>query len=217
VALTFPNLPTLFPFGKRKKDSSKVAYASFSVRSFAMTFDLLLLFLLLSPFYEMLSHIIHHSYYAQQGEAQAQRIVYGFLSHKISGQSTLNQLNSIGFFHKLLADYAVQMVISGLLIVPAWIKFATTPGLWLMRVYLADATTGGRPSWRQCAWRYVATILSVAPLMLGMLWMFFNPRKQAVQDVLANTVMLRRKFRFEISKAEDEQATEVTEDKQQPS
>lgn len=73
-----------------------------------------------------------------------------------------------------------------------WFYKSATPGKMAVRVYIADANTGGRPSAGQFVGRYIAYILSALPLALGYIWVAFDKRKQGWHDKLAGTVVLKR-------------------------
>jgi uncharacterized RDD family membrane protein YckC len=58
---------------------------------------------------------------------------------------------------------------------------------------IVDARTGGKPSTRQFIIRYLGYYVSMIPLMLGILWVGFDARKQGWHDKMAGTVVVRRK------------------------
>jgi uncharacterized RDD family membrane protein YckC len=190
--MRFPNLS----FSKKPEDDSEVRYANLSSRAFALTLDMLLLFIFLGPVFNYAGNWLYPEFHLQGGEAQVQNTLAALSAGQISAEQTVHQLREVGLFRKLALDYILQFIVSGVLIVLAWIKYDTTPGLFLFRMRLADASTGGKPSTVQYIIRYVVGVIAIAPMMLGMLLMFFNQRKMALHDVAAQTVVLQRKFRF---------------------
>ena len=54
-----------------------------------------------------------------------------------------------------------------------------------------DADTGQALSKPQALGRYLAYYLAILPLMLGIVWVAFDRRKQGWHDKLAGTVVLR--------------------------
>lgn len=91
------------------------------------------------------------------------------------------------------ADFVISYVLPAVVIIGLWIRFAATPGKMAIGATIVDASTGEKPSFTQYAIRYVGYFLSALPLLLGYLWVAFDPRKQSWHDKLANTVVVRRK------------------------
>lgn len=60
-------------------------------------------------------------------------------------------------------------------------------GLWVVR-----AEDGGRPDVVRAFLRYVGVIISFAVLLLGVIWVAFDARKQGWHDKMANTLVVRR-------------------------
>lgn len=210
--MRFPNLSSLFLLGKKSKDDdgSDYVYASFTVRTFAITVDMLLLFLLMAPVFGWISEFVFPDYYLNGGDNQAQNIMFALGNEKITTDVAMQKLEELGVFRKLGLDYFLQLFVSGVIIIFAWVKFNTTPGLAVFRAHVADATTGETPTLRQYVIRYIVGVIAIAPLMLGVLVMFFNARKMALHDWAANTVILRRKFR--LRRSEDEYEDSADED-----
>ena len=73
-----------------------------------------------------------------------------------------------------------------------WIAMQTDPGKMLFGAVIVDAKTGGKPSVVQFVLRYVGYIVSTLPLLLGFLWVAWDPRKQGFHDKIAGTVVVRK-------------------------
>ena len=58
---------------------------------------------------------------------------------------------------------------------------------------VVDAKTGAALSVRQSIGRYLGYYVSILPLLLGLVWVAFDPRKQGWHDKLAGTVVVRAK------------------------
>jgi uncharacterized RDD family membrane protein YckC len=56
---------------------------------------------------------------------------------------------------------------------------------------IVDAKTGGKPSTGQLIGRYLAYYVSIFPLMLGLIWVGIDARKQGWHDKLAGTLVVR--------------------------
>jgi uncharacterized RDD family membrane protein YckC len=72
-----------------------------------------------------------------------------------------------------------------------WMYRQATPGKMAIGARIVNARTGERPSTGQLIGRYFAYYVSILPLMLGFVWVAFDPRKQGFHDKLANTVVVR--------------------------
>ncbi len=191
--MRFPNLSL---FSKKPEDDSEYAYASFTARSAALVVDMLLLLLLLTPLYEYISQLMHPEFYRSGGMSQVQAVMEAVIRKEILVDEAMPQLEQLGLFQKMASDYTLQILLSAVIIIFAWVKYDTTPGMFLFRMHVADANTGEKPSLTQYITRYFVGLLAIAPLTLGMFIMFFNQRKMALHDYAAQTVVLHRKFRF---------------------
>jgi len=95
------------------------------------------------------------------------------------------------------ASHAVQRAAGGgLLLVlalkvtlDAWLQ--GTPGLRLMDCRLVDARSGQGLGLGRSVKRTLGLILSLLPGLLGLLWMFWNKRRQGWHDLLAGSVVIR--------------------------
>ncbi len=72
-----------------------------------------------------------------------------------------------------------------------WHRFGSTPGKMLFSAQVVDAERGEAPTTGQLVGRYFSYLVSTLPLGLGLLWVAFDPRKQARHDKLAGTVVIR--------------------------
>ena len=74
-----------------------------------------------------------------------------------------------------------------------WHYKSATPGKMVISAVVVDATTFGRPSLPQLIGRYVGYYVSAIPLMIGIIWVAFDKRKQGWHDKMANTVVIRKR------------------------
>jgi len=86
-----------------------------------------------------------------------------------------------GFFRGL-----VMLVVT----VTLWVNFLGTPGKLLLGCQIVDADTFEVMTIKQAIIRFVSYLVSMLPLMLGFLWIAWDPRKQGFHDKIANTVVL---------------------------
>ena len=71
----------------------------------------------------------------------------------------------------------------------AWLQ--GTPGLRLMDCRLVDARSGLGIGLAGSVKRTLGLVLAVLPVMLGLLWMLWNKRRQGWHDLLAGSVVIR--------------------------
>jgi uncharacterized RDD family membrane protein YckC len=72
-----------------------------------------------------------------------------------------------------------------------WSWRGQTVGMMPFRLYVARVEDGGRPDLVRAFLRYVGLILSFAALLLGVIWVAFDGRKQGWHDKLAGTLVVR--------------------------
>jgi uncharacterized RDD family membrane protein YckC len=93
------------------------------------------------------------------------------------------------------ADFLINWLLPAIAIVLFWIYRQATPGKIAISARIVDAETGGKPSTRQLVIRYLGYYVSMVPLMAGIVWVAFDPRKQGWHDKLAGTVVVRPRHR----------------------
>lgn len=71
----------------------------------------------------------------------------------------------------------------------AWLQ--GTPGLRLMDCRLVDARSGLGIGLAGSVKRTLGLVLAVLPVMLGLLWMLWNKRRQGWHDLLAGSIVIR--------------------------
>jgi uncharacterized RDD family membrane protein YckC len=93
------------------------------------------------------------------------------------------------------ADFVVQYLLPAVLVVLFWRRRSATPGKMLIHARIVDANTGAAPTLRQLVIRYLGYYVSIVPLLLGLLWVGWDRRKQGWHDKLAGTVVVRPTIR----------------------
>jgi uncharacterized RDD family membrane protein YckC len=88
-------------------------------------------------------------------------------------------------------DFLLSWVLPAVAVIVFWLTKQATPGKMLFGARIVDAQTGNPLSTGQSIGRYFAYYVSAIPLMLGYLWVAFDPRKQGWHDKLAGTVVIR--------------------------
>jgi uncharacterized RDD family membrane protein YckC len=93
------------------------------------------------------------------------------------------------------ADFLINWVLPAVAVVLFWMYRQATPGKIAIGARIVDAKTGGKPATRQLLIRYAGYYVATIPLMLGLVWVAFDPRKQGWHDKLAGTVVVRSRRR----------------------
>jgi uncharacterized RDD family membrane protein YckC len=93
------------------------------------------------------------------------------------------------------ADLLINWILPAIAIVLFWIYRQATPGKMVISARIVDALTGGKPTTGQLIGRYFGYYVSTIPLLLGLIWVGFDPRKQGWHDKLAGTVVVRPRVR----------------------
>jgi uncharacterized RDD family membrane protein YckC len=91
----------------------------------------------------------------------------------------------------LLGGGASSSLLSLLYFVGFWAWRGQTPGMLLFGMRVVRVADGSRPDWVVALVRYVGLIISFAVLLLGVIWVAFDARKQGWMDKLAGTVVVR--------------------------
>lgn len=89
---------------------------------------------------------------------------------------------------------AVAVVIALLLMILLDARVQGTPGLLLLDCRLVDARTGQAIGLGTSVKRTVYLLLAALPLLVGLLWIGWDPHKQGLHDKLAGTVVIREDY-----------------------
>lgn len=88
-------------------------------------------------------------------------------------------------------DLFIQYLAPAILSIWFWTRFMGTPGKLIMGLQVVDANTGEALSKPQALGRYLGYYVSIVPLMLGIIWVAFDVRKQGWHDKLAGTLVIK--------------------------
>jgi uncharacterized RDD family membrane protein YckC len=89
------------------------------------------------------------------------------------------------------ADLLLNWILPAIAVILFWIYRQATPGKMAIGAKIVDAKTLGKPSTGQLVIRYLGYYVSIIPLMLGILWVGFDARKQGWHDKIAGTLVVR--------------------------
>lgn len=109
------------------------------------------------------------------------------LVYAIYGPRVLDDPAIIGGFSNFLLNLALPAVA----IILFWVYRQATPGKMLIGARIVDEATLQAPTTRQLLIRYLGYYVSTIPLLLGLLWVAFDARKQGWHDKLAGTVVVK--------------------------
>lgn len=90
-------------------------------------------------------------------------------------------------------DFLINWVFPAIAVILFWIYRQATPGKMAIKAKIVDEKTGGKPSTGQLIGRYLGYYVSILPLMLGIIWVGIDKRKQGFHDKLAGTLVVRAK------------------------
>ena len=88
-------------------------------------------------------------------------------------------------------DVIITWIFPAIAVIVFWIYKSATPGKMIMGIKIIDMKTGNPPSPSQSIIRYLGYYVSMIPLMLGIIWVAFDEKKQGWHDKLAGTVVIK--------------------------
>lgn len=88
-------------------------------------------------------------------------------------------------------DFMFNYILPAGAVILFWVYKSATPGKMAFRLKIVDAKTGGPVSGGRLVGRYLGYYVSAIPLLLGMIWVGFDKKKQGWHDKLAGTVVVR--------------------------
>jgi uncharacterized RDD family membrane protein YckC len=88
-------------------------------------------------------------------------------------------------------DFIFNYFLPAIAVILFWIYKSATPGKMALKLTIVDAKTGKKPSTGQLVGRYFAYYVSILPLLMGIIWVGIDKRKQGWHDKLAGTVVIR--------------------------
>lgn len=86
--------------------------------------------------------------------------------------------------------FLAQLILPAIAVIAFWMAKSATPGKMAIGATIVDAETGGKPTNAQCILRYLGYYVSTFPLLLGLIWVGFDARKQGWHDKMAKTVVV---------------------------
>jgi uncharacterized RDD family membrane protein YckC len=90
-------------------------------------------------------------------------------------------------------DVVLSYIAPAVAVIAFWVCKSATPGKMALRLTIVDARTGAQPTLGQFIGRYLGYFVSTIPLLLGLIWVGIDKRKQGWHDKLASTVVIRNR------------------------
>lgn len=88
-------------------------------------------------------------------------------------------------------DLLIQYVFPAVAVIVFWLTRQATPGKMVIGARVVDAVTLGKLGTGQAILRYLGYYVSIIPLLLGLIWVGFDSRKQGWHDKIAGTLVIR--------------------------
>lgn len=98
----------------------------------------------------------------------------------------LNTSLVVGFW-----DFVLNYLFPAVAVILFWVYKSATPGKMALKLKILDANTGDSITVGQAIGRYLGYIVAMLPLMIGIIWVGIDKRKQGLHDKLAGTVVVR--------------------------
>ena len=88
-------------------------------------------------------------------------------------------------------DLLVQYIFPAVAIVIFWLTRQATPGKMVIGAKVVDAATLGKLGVGQAILRYLGYYVSMIPLLLGLIWVGIDAKKQGWHDKIAGTLVIK--------------------------
>jgi len=92
-------------------------------------------------------------------------------------------------------DFLINFTLPLFATVILWMYKSATPGKMILGLTVVDEETGNKLTIGQSFGRYFSYLIAVIPLLIGILWVAWDKKKQGWHDKLAKTVVIRNKKR----------------------
>jgi uncharacterized RDD family membrane protein YckC len=90
------------------------------------------------------------------------------------------------------SSLTINWILPAIVVLVFWFARGATPGKMAISAEIVDAETLGKPTNGQFVIRYLGYFVSTMGLLLGLVWVGIDARKQGWHDKMASTVVIRR-------------------------
>lgn len=164
-------------------------YAGYNERAIASTLDVMVFTVLCMKPMQAVDGMVRVAH-----QDQIRLEVFAELQKQAVGTDYLTQTKlALQAFQQsgMMEVFFISNTLSLLMVILSYVVclqlFKTSPGKWLMGVKLTKADNETFPNFFQLLLRYLFSIISCLPLMLGFLWMSFDKQSRTWHDMVANT------------------------------
>jgi uncharacterized RDD family membrane protein YckC len=132
-------------------------------------------------------------FWARVGAALIDTVLMGVLFIPLSQFFLSARARSSPFGDMSFSSLTLNWILPAIVILVFWFARGATPGKMAISAVIVDADTLQPPSQGQFMIRYLGYYVSTMGLLLGLLWVGFDKRKQGWHDKMASTVVIRRR------------------------
>lgn len=184
------------------KKIEDVVYGGMQVRLLANLLDFIILGILFLPIWSIMDSLIYGDFslkvVMQQVSFEMEELTKNDPNFDIVAYLKNNKLLEDFFvknngLSKIFLSMVMQYIILSIVFLGFWIKRQATYGKSILSLKIVDAETLSRPTNKQLIIRIISLAISVIPFFLGILWMAFDPKKQAWHDKIAGTLVIKEK------------------------
>lgn len=184
------------------KKIEDVVYGGMQVRLLANMLDFIILGILFLPIWSIMDSLIYGDFslkvVMQQVSFEIEELTKSDPNFDIVAYLKNNKLLEEFFvknngLSKIFLSMVMQYIILSIVFLGFWIKRQATYGKSILSLKIVDAETLSKPTNKQLIIRIISLAISVIPFFLGILWMAFDPKKQAWHDKIAGTLVIKEK------------------------
>lgn len=157
---------------------NEMQYASFNGRMLASVIDTVLSSVIIVPIMNIFNMFF-------KIQSNSEELVDISIAAKMTPDDALATLTSG------LPSFLLQSFIIAAIVLVFWFYRGATPGKMILRMKIVDAKTGQPASKGQLMIRYFGYTVSLLPIGLGFVWIYYDKKRQGFHDKLARTVVVR--------------------------
>ena len=175
-----------------EKSEHTVEYASFHARVLAVTLDVFVAMMLLLPLVTAVGRWLYPKMEMRAAAETLATAVMAVATGQMIPAEAIAILQESGALSRWMFDNMLQIILIGILVVFCWNRWMASPGMWLLRLQIRDGHTLSAVSLSRLIWRYIVCVLGFLPFMLGFLWILFDKKNRAWQDLATGTVVVKK-------------------------
>lgn len=165
-------------------NGEKFRLASFNRRMFTSALDMLIMSLLVFPLGQIISLM------GVGDELVNMEMKPEIMLDKVDSLTLFNMLYESGIVFHIVMMQLILFTSIGTYMIVFWRKKYATPAKMLFKCRVVDAQTYGKISLMQGFIRFISIPLSIIPLLAGLFMINWNPKRQALHDKIARTVVI---------------------------